>query len=82
MKEIMAELTGESAVLSLNLRLLSVFRFSIKLDNLYGSPVFYLQAEEEVLLRAKEALCTCTLKTSMEEMELLERRYFNRLLAI
>ena len=25
--------------------------------------------------RAKEAPCTCTVKTSMEEMELLERRY-------
>lgn len=37
--------------------------------------LFNLQAEEEVSLRAKEALCTCTVKTSMEEMGLLELRY-------
>lgn len=37
------------------------------------------QAGEEVLQRAKEAPCTCTVKISTEGTELLELRYITKL---
>lgn len=72
MKEIMAELTGETKSLSYGVELLRHLSF-LTCSTLCVF-VFNKQAEEEELQREKEALCTCTVKTSTEEMGLSELR--------
>lgn len=73
MKQIMSELTGQSAnsffknILNIFLKFITSFPPHVCVSNTQG--------EEEELQRAKEAPCTCTVRTSTVEMELLELRY-------
>lgn len=70
----MAELTGETKSLSYSHIELNFYDTSAFLPALLCVFVFNKQAEEEELQREKEALCTCTVKTSTEEMGLSELR--------